>query len=128
MVDIPQVTPNLPVPVTVPVPVKAPQPAPVPVGFPGHSGSEPQAETPPPEARTVRHEAHRAPPEKAQASAPAQPVTYSRYGIHGPTGQFFVRVVEAGSNRVVKTVPPQWLLEIHARLAQMAGAHVDEEA
>ena len=128
MVDITLVSPNPPVPVAIPVPVKAPQPppAPVPVGFPRHAGAEPHAETPPPAAGTGHHAEHRAP--AAKPKVPAQPATYSRYGIQDASGMFFVQVMDAGSGRAVKTIPPAWILEVHARLRQAAGGAVDKEA
>jgi flagellar protein FlaG len=51
-----------------------------------------------------------------------------RFGIHEASGAFYVRVLDPKTNEVLKTVPPEQLLDFRARLADARGILFDEVA
>jgi flagellar protein FlaG len=51
-----------------------------------------------------------------------------RFGIHEASGAFYVRVLDPSTQEVLKTVPPEQLLDFRARLADARGILFDEVA
>ena len=65
--------------------------------------------------------------EKANRQAESLNLSY-RYGIRELSGDFFVQVVDSGRNQVLRTIPAEFLLDLHERLMQGLGLLVDEQA
>lgn len=57
--------------------------------------------------------------------AAAQKSIALRFGIHEASGEFYVRVLDPSTNRVIKTVPPEELLDFRAALEQSYGVLFD---
>lgn len=51
-----------------------------------------------------------------------------RFGIHKASGQFYVRVLDPKTGDVVKTVPPEKLLDFRAAVDRSIGLVFDEVA
>lgn len=51
-----------------------------------------------------------------------------RFGIHEASGQFYVRVFDQKSGDVIKTVPPENLLDFRAAVDRSIGLVFDEVA
>ncbi|MEK7466934.1 MAG: flagellar protein FlaG [Planctomycetota bacterium] len=65
--------------------------------------------------------------EQANARAARQSVDL-RFGIHEASGEFYVRVLDPSTNKVLKTVPPEQLLDFRAALERSIGILFDEVA
>lgn len=50
-----------------------------------------------------------------------------QFSIHEPTKEIIVRVIDAATNEVVKEIPPEQLLDLAAKLWELAGIFVDEK-
>ncbi|WP_334111315.1 flagellar protein FlaG [Thermodesulfitimonas autotrophica] len=48
------------------------------------------------------------------------------FSVHEPTKEIIVRVIDTKSNEVVKEIPPEEILDLVAKLWEMAGLFVDE--
>lgn len=51
-----------------------------------------------------------------------------RFGIRDQSGLAFVEVKDSKTGRVLRTFPPEHLLDVHDRLAERAGVLLDSEA
>ena len=51
-----------------------------------------------------------------------------RFGIHEGTGEFYVTVLDPKTDEILKTVPPEELLDFRARLEQSIGILFDRTA
>ncbi len=49
------------------------------------------------------------------------------FGLYEGTNEFFVKVIDRRNNRVVKMLPSEKLLELHAKLEKAMGLILDEE-
>lgn len=49
------------------------------------------------------------------------------FGLYQGTDELFVRVVDRRTNKVVKVLPPEKLLQLHAKLDKAFGLILDEE-
>jgi flagellar protein FlaG len=49
------------------------------------------------------------------------------FGLWEGTDELFVKVVDRNSNNVLKVLPPEKLLELHAKLERALGVILDEE-
>ena len=65
--------------------------------------------------------------EQANARAARHAVDL-RFGIHEASGEFYVRVMDPSTNKVLKTVPPEQLLDFRAALERSIGILFDEVA
>jgi len=65
--------------------------------------------------------------ERANEAARFQSVGL-RFGIHEGSGEFWVQVLDSKTNEVIKTVPPEDLLDFRARLEQSLGILFDTKA
>ncbi|KAF0241772.1 MAG: flagellar protein [Planctomycetota bacterium] len=65
--------------------------------------------------------------ERANADAARRSVDL-RFGIHEASGNFYVRVLDPKTNEVIKTVPPEQLLDFRAALERSIGILFDEVA
>ena len=51
-----------------------------------------------------------------------------RYDLYETTEELFVQVIDRKSNEVVRQIPPEELLELHARIHEQVGFLLDEQA
>lgn len=51
-----------------------------------------------------------------------------RYGIHEASGEFYLRVIDTSTNKVVKSVPSEDLLDFRAALEKSIGILFDRVA
>lgn len=48
------------------------------------------------------------------------------FSVHEPTKEIIVRVIDTKSNEVVKEIPPEQILDLVAKMWELAGLFVDE--
>ncbi|MCE9581862.1 MAG: flagellar protein FlaG [Planctomycetes bacterium] len=60
--------------------------------------------------------------------AAAQQSVSLRFGIHQSSGEFYVRVLDGQSGDVIKTIPPQKLLDFRGAFAHSLGLLFDGTA
>ncbi len=65
--------------------------------------------------------------EKANEAARRRSIDL-RFGIHEGTGEFYVTVLDPKTDEILKTVPPEELLDFRARLEQSIGILFDRTA
>lgn len=49
-----------------------------------------------------------------------------KFGLYEGTDQLYVQVLDRGSNRIIKVMPPEEFLKLHARLQKAVGVVLDE--
>jgi uncharacterized FlaG/YvyC family protein len=65
--------------------------------------------------------------QRANDAAARQSVSL-RFGIHKASGEFYVRVLDAKSGDVIKTIPPENLLDFRGAFAHSLGLLFDGKA
>lgn len=50
------------------------------------------------------------------------------FAVHKETGRLMVKVVDKDTQKVIKTIPPEEFLDLVARIDEMVGLFLDEQA
>lgn len=52
--------------------------------------------------------------------------TRLEFGLYEDSGQFYVQMIDRSKNRVVKMMPPEWLLDLRSKIRDAVGLILDE--